>query len=139
MKVFEHHGDWPKSVEKGGKGGGGEAQGPAAAKGKKAQSNRNMKRKERPEGPPPASAQEIRDKVELSKAGKGERPAPAKQVVPMDQESTVEAAEAAPAVSLNDPNDPATVGKLKDMMKGGAVNFSEQQRGVLEKILADRS
>ncbi len=38
-------------------------------------------------------------------------------------------------VGLNDPNDPATRGKLKNLLSNGAVTFNERQRGVLEKIL----
>ncbi|MBI2520524.1 MAG: hypothetical protein HYV97_08900 [Bdellovibrio sp.] len=40
-------------------------------------------------------------------------------------------------VGLNDPNDPATRGKLKDLLSKDAINFNERERGVLEKILKE--
>lgn len=38
-------------------------------------------------------------------------------------------------VNPNDPNDPATVGKLQELLKKGAVGFSEKERQVLTKII----
>ena len=35
----------------------------------------------------------------------------------------------------NDPRDPATIGKLKDVLNGGTFPFSEKEREVLGKIL----
>ncbi len=40
-------------------------------------------------------------------------------------------------IGLNDPNDPATVGKLKDILTKGAFNFNPKERETLEKILGD--
>lgn len=41
-------------------------------------------------------------------------------------------------VGFNNPNDPATVGKLKDLVSSGGFSFSDKERGVLEQILKDR-
>jgi len=44
-----------------------------------------------------------------------------------------------PDVGLNDPNDPATRGKLKDLLSKGAINFNDRERNVLDKILREDS
>ena len=41
----------------------------------------------------------------------------------------------APGDLSNDPRDPATIGKLKDVLNGGTFPFSEKEREVLGKIL----
>ncbi len=38
-------------------------------------------------------------------------------------------------VGLNDPNDPATRGKLKQLLASGAINFNDRERGTLQNIL----
>lgn len=38
-------------------------------------------------------------------------------------------------VGKNDPTDPATVGKLKDLLSKGAFKFSDKERAALSKIL----
>lgn len=40
-------------------------------------------------------------------------------------------------VGLNDPNDPATHGKLKSALAMSSFNFSDKERAALEKILID--
>jgi|GEM_PF-3317709 len=40
-------------------------------------------------------------------------------------------------VGLNDPNDPATRGKLKDLLGRGAISFNPRERDVLDRILAE--
>lgn len=40
-------------------------------------------------------------------------------------------------VGINDPNDPTTIGKLKEILSVGGVNFSEKERQVLGQILED--
>jgi len=40
-------------------------------------------------------------------------------------------------IKLNNPNDPATIGKLRTLLKNGAFKFSEKERQVLAKILAE--
>lgn len=40
-------------------------------------------------------------------------------------------------VGLNDPNDPATHGKLKSVLSMGGFNFSDKERAALENILKD--
>lgn len=72
------------------------------------------------------------DKVEVSKLAKA-KSAPAKEV-----EEDKEAPEKPSDVGLNDPNDPATVGKLKSVLTKGAFNFNPKEREALERILADR-
>lgn len=72
------------------------------------------------------------DKVEVSKLAKAKN-APAKEV-----EEEKEAPEKPSDVGLNNPNDPATVGKLKSVLTKGAFNFNPKEREALEKILADR-
>tara|TARA_R110000868_G_scaffold304021_4_gene564517 strand:+ start:1566 stop:1961 length:396 start_codon:yes stop_codon:yes gene_type:complete len=74
------------------------------------------------------------DKVELSKFSK------IKNETEHDKEKEVEEKEVkVPSdVGLNDPNDPATVGKLKDVLTKGAFNFNPKERETLEKILAER-
>lgn len=42
-------------------------------------------------------------------------------------------------VGLNNPNDPATVGKLKDVLSKGAFSFDPKEREALEKILGERA
>jgi len=39
-------------------------------------------------------------------------------------------------VGLNDPNDPATIGKLKSLVSTDAFNFNPKERDVLSKIIA---
>ena len=41
----------------------------------------------------------------------------------------------APGDLSNNPRDPATIGKLKDVLNGGTFPFSEKEREVLGKIL----
>tara|TARA_R110000868_G_scaffold117600_8_gene312293 strand:+ start:7103 stop:7492 length:390 start_codon:yes stop_codon:yes gene_type:complete len=73
------------------------------------------------------------DKVELSKFSKVKNET--------EQEKKVEEQEVkVPSdVGLNDPNDPATVGKLKDVLSKGAFNFNPKERETLEKILGERA
>jgi hypothetical protein len=40
-------------------------------------------------------------------------------------------------IAKNDPNDPVTKEKLKDVLSRGAMNFNGSERKVLESILAD--
>jgi hypothetical protein len=40
-------------------------------------------------------------------------------------------------ISKNDPNDPVTKEKLKDVLSRGAMNFNGSERKVLESILTD--
>tara|TARA_R110002049_G_scaffold219962_4_gene391605 strand:- start:726 stop:1127 length:402 start_codon:yes stop_codon:yes gene_type:complete len=40
-------------------------------------------------------------------------------------------------VGLNNPKDPATIGKLKDVLTKGGFNFNPKERETLEKILGD--
>ncbi len=40
-------------------------------------------------------------------------------------------------VGLNNPNDPATHGKLKSVLSMGGFNFSDKERAALENILKD--
>ncbi len=73
------------------------------------------------------------DKVELSKFSKVKNET--------EQEKKVEEQEVkVPSdIGLNDPNDPATVGKLKDVLSKGAFNFNPKERETLERILGERA
>lgn len=96
---------------------------------------------------PQLSASEIRDKVQehfkpkpsedrvdVSKMAKAK-----KEESEATKESSEEVALSKPSdVGLNNPNDPATVGKLRDVLSKGAFNFNPREREALEKILADR-
>lgn len=73
------------------------------------------------------------DKVEVSKLAKA-KSAPVKEVVEEDKEAPSTPSD----VGLNNPDDPATVGKLKSVLTKGAFNFNPKEREALEKILADR-
>jgi|SRR5690606_34293506 len=74
------------------------------------------------------------DKVEFSKFSKVKNDQDHKKV-----EDTPEKELSKPSdVGLNDPNDPATVGKLKSVLTKGAFNFNPKEREALEKILSER-
>jgi len=81
------------------------------------------------------NAPNVADKVEISSIATkkklfefGDVPAP------VIAEKTV----AQPDVGLNDPSDPATVGKLKKLIDQGAVQFSPKERDGLSKIITDK-
>lgn len=149
MKVFEHHGAWPKPVEKKNQFSKAKNQSEREEKLPKNQEvsegkRSNIKKLEGGRvGKKEISAQEIRDKVEMNQVKKGNRPMKAPtQVEAQEGENLKAHVTVTPPedkeLNLNDPQDPATIGKLKDMLGSNAVNFSQKQRDVLEKILADR-
>ncbi len=107
--------------------------------------------------PSAPSDQEIRDKVKNNKKAKLEKSKPSEPAfkssipetfeelnlrkaqvkkVPPKPEVDNEEIMFKPDVSLNDPNDPTTIEKLKSVLGAGGINFSAKERSVLEKILA---
>jgi hypothetical protein len=41
-------------------------------------------------------------------------------------------------IGLNNPNDPATIGKLKTLLERGGINFSEKEKNALARIVEER-
>lgn len=80
-----------------------------------------------------------KDSVEVSELSKAKN-AKTMKVEVQDAEDSNDAEIKPPSdVGLNDPNDPTTVGKLKDVLSKGAFSFNPKERETLEKILNDRS
>ena len=79
-----------------------------------------------------------KDSVEVSELSKVKN-AKAMKVEVKDNESSENEIKPPSDVGLNDPNDPTTVGKLKDVLSKGAFSFNPKERETLEKILSDRS
>lgn len=74
------------------------------------------------------------DKVEVSKFAKVKNDQDHKKVEDSPEKELSKPSD----VGLNDPNDPATVGKLKSVLSKGAFNFNPKEREALEKILSER-
>src|SRR3989339_43625 len=80
------------------------------------------------------SPSEIREKIKLNQAKKNEikkEPIPA----PINSSDIKEIAD--PVESPNDPANTNTVEKLKDVLKGNSINFSDKTKQVLGEILKD--
>ncbi|PIP89122.1 MAG: hypothetical protein COW01_16200 [Bdellovibrionales bacterium CG12_big_fil_rev_8_21_14_0_65_38_15] len=80
-----------------------------------------------------------KDSVEVSELSKVKNAKAMKVEVKEVDESTEKEIRPPSDVGLNDPNDPTTVGKLKDVLSKGAFSFNPKERETLEKILNDRS
>ena len=76
------------------------------------------------------------DKVEVSKLAQAKN-ASVKEEVKQEVVNEEKELSKPSDVGLNDPKDPATVGKLKSVLSKGAFNFNAKEREALEKILAD--
>ncbi len=107
---------------------------------------RGSERKKTRAPKPQVSAAEIREKVQEHFKPKVEvdradlsKIAQAKNQVSKPAQDKPEPELTRPSdVGLNDPQDPATIGKLKDILSKGAFNFNPREREALEKILADK-
>jgi hypothetical protein len=80
------------------------------------------------------------DKVEISPKAAGKKLFEFEDsAVPAKEATAAEVKEKThllrPDVGLNDPNDPATIGKLKKLMNTGAVQFNPKERETLSKII----
>lgn len=81
-----------------------------------------------------------KDTVEVSDLSKVKNAKAMKVEVDVEESEATEKEVRPPSdVGLNDPNDPTTVGKLKDVLSKGAFSFNPKERETLEKILNDRS
>lgn len=99
-----------------------------------AQNGANPKKKEaknsaipstqKPSGGKAYSAEQIRQKWKNGVAQKAARP-------PIEDPSSLPMVENL----KNNPRDPSTLHKLKKMLSEGGLNFSEQEKSVLEKII----
>lgn len=95
--------------------------------------------------PPDISASEVRGKIrdhqlkkeqEMAKAVAERAQANASKKAEMESDVQQGKTMEKPSdISLNDPRDPATLGKLKDAVKMGTFNFSPKEREVLQGIL----
>ena len=71
-------------------------------------------------------------RVELSSKTLGSARNPEKEVVPIGEVVTE------PYGGMNDPSDPVTVGKLKDLLQKDGFNFNGREKEVLSEILHDK-
>ncbi len=86
------------------------------------------------DAPAKLSRWEILDRVELLRQNGGQLKfgGPIKKVVPEAVSSDLLLKS---DIAANDPKDPTTVGKLKDILNNGGINFSQKEQSVLSKIL----
>ncbi len=85
--------------------------------------------------------EQIREKVEISKnmkdVSKNMKADRVSNSTSEDPENVAVIEERFSDVNKNDPNNPATIGKLKDLLSKGGVSFSEKERQVISKIIEE--
>lgn len=157
MKIFNNFEDWPKPVEKKSL-----TKGPNVNKENEKnenhlKKNKNKKTDEAGTGlndgeriksrhvkrstPVEFTPEQIREKVDISKnmkdVSKNMKSDRVSSSMPDIATKAIEIEEKFSDVNKNDPNDPATIGKLKDLLSKGGVEFSEKERQVISKIIEE--
>lgn len=102
----------------------------------KSREPRRLIQRKGPTNQPHVSEAEIRQKLKESTTILNKRKV--QQEMMTKETSTFMQEEGAGDVAKNDPKNPVTVGKLKDLMNNGGFSFSDKERSVLAEILKDR-
>ena len=156
MKIFNNFEDWPKPVEikPQARGQVMSKENEKEEKGLKRNKNKKMSdddflkdgeatksRYSKKAAPTEYSPEAIREKVEISKnmkdVSKNMKSDRVSSSIPDIAVRNFENEGSNLDLNKNDPTDPATIGKLKDLLNKGGVTFSERDRQVISKIIEE--